>query len=67
MQSGLATFVLLFVVACWIFVIGHQLGFSGFDPNRYAVLEGSLAIAYTVSAISLCAIMASFVLSFVRR
>ena len=67
MLSSILTFLLFFVVACWIFVIGHQLGFSGFNPNRYAVLGGTLAIAYTVSAISLCAIVAFFFLSFVRR
>ena len=46
MQTGLAVFALLFVVACWIFVVGHQLGLSAFDPKRYPIMDaGSLAIA----------------------
>ena len=62
MQTGLAVFALLFVVACWIFVIGHQLGLSAFDPKRYPVMDaGSLAIAYTTAGLSLCALAALFV------
>lgn len=68
MQSGLIVFVLMFVVACWIFVIGHQLGLNAFNPNRYPVLDGgSLAIAYTVAALSLCAVAALFVAVVVKK
>ena len=67
MQSGLAAIAFFVVAASWIFVIGHQLGLSGFNPNRYAVLEGTIAIAYTVSAISLCAVVSFVVVAFVRR
>ena len=57
MQTGIAVFALLFVVACWIFVIGHQLGLGAFDPDRIPVLEvGSLAIAYTTVGLSICAV-----------
>ena len=62
MQTGIAVFALLFVVACWVFVIGHQLGLSAFDPDRIPVMEaGSLAIAYTTVGLSICAVAAIFV------
>ena len=62
MQTGIAVFAFLFVVACWVFVIGHQLGFGAFDPDRIPVLEdGSLAIAYTTVGLSICAFAAIFV------
>ena len=62
MQTGLAVFALLFVVACWVFVIGHQLGLAAFDPDRIPVMEaGSLAIAYTTVGLSICAVAAIFV------
>ena len=60
MQAALY-FVFLFVLACWVFVIGHQLGWSAFDPARYAVLNGTLAIAYTVAGLSICAIVTAAV------
>ncbi len=57
MQTGIAVFALLFVVACWVFVIGHQLGLSAFDPDRYPVMEaGSLTIAHTTVGLSICAV-----------
>lgn len=37
------------------FVIGHQLEIESFNSNKYAVLEGTIAIAYMVAGISLCA------------
>ena len=67
MQSGLAVFALAFVVSCWVFVIGHQLGFSSFNTNRFAVMEAAQPIAYTVAAISLCAVVVSILVGYVRR
>lgn len=68
MQTGLAVFALLFVVACWVFVIGHQLGLGAFDPNRYPIMDaGSLAIAYTTAALSLCAVVGVIVVVIVKK
>ena len=67
MQSGVATFLAFFVVACWFFVIGHQLEWDILDPNRFDVLKGTVAIAYTVSALSLCTAVVFFLSLFVRR
>ena len=56
MQTGLGI-VIAIIAACWLLVLGHQLGVEPFsDPDRYAVLKGSLAAAYVVAALSVCAV-----------
>ena len=65
-MSGIGWFFLILVLACWIFIIGHQFGISGFDPRRYSVLEVAVPIAYTGAAISLCFVAAIAVL-FVKK
>jgi hypothetical protein len=67
MQSGLLLFLLLSVAACWMFVVGHQLGWSSFDPNRYAILEGTLTIAYIVAGLSVCFAIVTIVASPIRK
>lgn len=68
MQTGLAVFALLFVVACWVFVIGHQMGLGAFDPDRIPVLEvGSLAIAYTTVGLSICAVAGIITVLIVKK
>ena len=67
MQSGLVIFALSFVAACWMFVVGHQLEWSSFDPNRYAILEGTLTIAYIVAGLSVCFAIVTIVASLIRK
>lgn len=61
-MSGIGWFFLVLVLACWIYIIGHQLGISGFDPRRYPALEVAVPIAYTGAAISLCFVAAIIVM-----
>ena len=44
-------FILCFVAACWVLVIGHQTGWP-VDLSRYSSVAGSLYIAYTVATLS---------------
>ena len=67
MNSSVVAFVILFILACWVLVIGHQMGYHAFDPSVYSVLEGALIIAYTVAAISLCGVAAFLFLSMVVK
>ncbi len=60
MQAALY-FVFTFVMACWVFVIGHQLGWSAVNPTRYAIMEATLPIAYTVAGLSICAVVTAAV------
>ncbi len=54
MRTAVVSFgFVMFVLACWVSIIGHQLGISSFDPVRYEILRGLLPLAYTVAAISL--------------
>ena len=56
MQTGIGMVVAL-VAACWLLVLGHQLGVEPFsNPDQYAVLKGSMAFAYVVAALSVCAV-----------
>lgn len=54
MGSGVGRFFLMLVLGCWVYVIGHQLGFDSFNPHRYAVLEIVLPIAYVGAGLSIC-------------
>ena len=54
MQVGL-WLAIGFIVACWMLVIGHQLGWAPLsNPDQYAVLKASMFIAYLGSALSFC-------------
>ena len=56
MQASIGI-VIAIIAACWLLVLGHQLGLEPFsDPDRYAALKGSLAAAYVVAALSVCAL-----------
>ena len=48
MQAAFVSVAVLFVLACIVSVIGHQLGLSTFDPARYEFLRGVLPTAYVV-------------------
>ena len=58
---------LLLVIACWVIVILHRLGYEAFDPARYSIMNGTLAIAYTIVAISVCGIAVLIVAAMVKR
>lgn len=67
MPSGLLLFAaVMFVLACWVYVIGHQLGLSGFDPVRYTILRGVLPLAYTVAGLSVC-VLGLFIVGMVAK
>ena len=66
MQAGIGIIIAI-VVACWALVLGHQLGVEPFnDPDQYAVLKGSMAFAYVMVALSVCAV-GILVLSFFKK
>ena len=67
MQAAFALFAVLFVLACIVFVIGHQLGLSGFDPVKYQVLRGVLPIAYLVPILAAGLIAASIAASLFKK
>ena len=55
-QVGIALAV-AFVATCWLLVVGHQLEWGVLsDPDQYSVLRASMFIAYTVAAVSVCAL-----------
>lgn len=49
---------LVLVLGCWAYVIGHQLGFDSFKPEKYPALEAVRAIAYTGAGMSVCFLVA---------
>ena len=52
-MGHIAVFLFGFFVACWVFVLGDQLGWQALDPEGgYTVLRASLPIAYTGAVIS---------------
>ena len=67
MQAAVASFAVLFVLACVAYVIGHQLGFSGFDPARHEFLRGVLPIAYLVPVLAAGVIAASIAASVFKK
>ena len=60
-------FFLVLVLACWAFVIPHQLGFlDSFNPPRYSALEAVIPIAYCGAGLSLC-FLAAIVAMLVKK
>lgn len=57
-------FFLVLVLGCWAYVIGHQLGFDSFKPEKYAALETVRAIAYPGAGMSLCFLTAIIIMLF---
>ena len=55
---------LAFVAACWLFVVGHQLGWPFLDPVRYGIVRGVGYVAYPVVFMSAPVAIAGVVLSF---
>ena len=53
-----------FVVACWVLVVGHQLGWAVLDyADRSEVLQGLIALSYVVSGLSICVVVTAFAVS----
>lgn len=67
MQSGFVSFAALIVLACVVFVIGHLLGLSSFDPVRHEFLRGVLPTAYVVVILVAGVIAASIVASVFKK
>ena len=67
MQFALGSIAVLFVLACVVYVIGHQLGAASFDPARYTVLRGVLPLAYVVAALTVAVIVASIVATVFKK
>ncbi len=59
-----ASLALAFVAACWVFVVGHQLGWPFLDPVRYGIVRGAGYVAYPVVFMSAPVAIAGVVLSF---
>lgn len=52
---AIGAFFLVLVLACWAFVIPHQLGLlDSFKPPRYSALEAVIPVAYCGAGLSLC-------------
>ena len=56
----------LFVAACWVIVLLHRIGYDAFDPTRYPYMNGTLTIAYTIVAISVCGVVVFIVARMIR-
>ena len=46
--------MLAFFAVCWTMVIGHQFDLGLINVARYESLAGSLVLAYTGAAMSVC-------------
>ncbi len=67
MQAAFASFAVLIVLASIVFVIGHLLGLSSFDPFRYQYLRGVLPTAYVVVILAAGVIAASITASVFKK
>lgn len=66
-MQGVVGIGALLVVACWVIVILHRLGFDAFDPARYSMMNATLAISYTIVGISFCGIVVLIVDTLTRK
>ena len=66
-MQGVVGIGALLVVACWVIVILHRLGVGAFDPARYSMMNATLAISYTIAAISLCGMVVLIVDTLTRK
>ncbi len=68
MNSDLRWAPILVVAACWIVVIGNQLGWEALDTNRYPVMILTLTLAWAGVVISaIGAIAAAIAVCLLRR
>ena len=63
MSYQLVYWAICIVVACWIIVIGHQVGWSLIDPQTHDFWRATLNIAYPVVFVSTAAFIVAAVLA----
>ena len=66
-MQGLILFALCVVVACWVLVVGHQLGWDAVDPTKNELLEAAVAFSYVAVGSSIAAVAAATVASIVKK
>ena len=66
-MQGLILFALCVVAACWVLVVGHQLGWEAVDPTKNEFLEAAMAFSYVCVGASLSFVVAVTVTSLVRK
>ena len=67
MANSLATWAICMVLACWVIVIAHQLGWSLIDPQRYDFWRATLYLAYPTIFVSTGALVVAILLALVQR
>ena len=67
MQTGVVLLGFAFFLACWIFVIGHQLELGAINLEKYPAFSGSLVIAYTFTGISVAVAGMLFLVAVFRK
>lgn len=67
MQSGILPWAICIVLACWVIVIAHLLGWSVIDPERYGIWRASLYIAYPVAFMSAATVGAALLLAAFKK
>ena len=58
-MKGVAIFLTLFFVACWIAVIAYHTGLGG--EQSLTIYSRTMPIAYTGAALSVCGLVAAIV------
>ncbi len=66
-MRGLIVFALCLVVACWVLVVGHLLGWQAVDPTRNELLEAAVAFSYVAVGSSIAVVAAATVASIVKK
>ena len=57
-------FALVFVAACWVLAVGHQLDWGLLNyADRSEVLQGFIALSYVVAGLSICVVVTALVAS----
>ncbi len=67
MQAAFISVAAMVVLACMVFVIGHQLSLDSFDPDRYEVLRGVLPLAYVVAALAVGVVVVGIVAAVFKK
>lgn len=62
-MQGVALLLVSFFIACWIIVIGYHVGFTGFPALSHfdSFTRGTLPLAYTGAALSVCTLVLAIV------
>lgn len=57
LQAAIIAFAILFVLACWVYVVGHQMDIPGFH-NLAGTSAGLIAVTYTITGMSVSVMIA---------